>query len=951
MNSVNTSGDKLIITGAREHNLKNINLTLPKNKLIVISGLSGSGKSSLAFDTIFAEGQRRYVESLSPYARQFLGQMNKSDVDSIQGLSPAISIEQKTTHNNPRSTVGTLTEIYDHYRLLYARLGVQHCPKCGKLLTSVDIDQIIDFVYRIKEGTPIAIAAPVMIKAKGTHKDLLEDARDGGYRRVFIDGEICDIEDRIPALDKNVKHTISIIVDRLKVNPSDRLRLASAVETALDMANDKVEIAEFDERGNFKEKNIFSRKGTCPDCGITPSTPEPRLFSFNSPIGACPKCSGLGFLSDFDPNKIIPDLSKSFNEGGVVTNNPDSRYGRQGIDELAASMKFSLDAPLKSLTSEQMDALLYGSVGHTSVEWETRTTEGKIIKHTYFPGIIPELKRRYRMAYPTARPWFEAFCTDLPCPECKGKRLNPDALAVTLGDKNIIELTDLTVDESLEFFENLELDENKKKIGEEAINVVIEKLKFLKNVGLDYLTLSRSAGTLSGGEAQRIRLATQLGSSLSGVMYVLDEPSIGLHQRDNSRLIDTLYHLRDLNNTVIVVEHDEETIEKADYVVDMGPGAGELGGYVVAEGTPEEIKENPASITGAYLSSREEIKIPATRRKGNGKKITFKGCSKNNLKNINVSIPLGTLTLITGVSGSGKSTLLTDIIAPSLQDRVLRGKETFSGFKSVAGVENIDKIVIIDQSPIGRTPRSNPATYIKLFDKIRDLFASLNESKMRGFLPGRFSFNVPGGRCEACHGDGEIKVEMHFLNDVYVPCEVCHGKRFNKETLSVLYKGKSIADVLDMTMSEAGEFFKSHPAIKRIIDTVNSVGLGYIKLGQSALELSGGEAQRIKLSLELSKVSTGKTLYILDEPTTGLHFKDVEMLINVLSRLVDQGNTVVVIEHNLDVIKNADYIIDLGPEGGDKGGRIVASGTPEEVASSPSSYTGQYLKKIFDKVK
>lgn len=951
MNSVNTSGDKLIITGAREHNLKNINLTLPKNKLIVISGLSGSGKSSLAFDTIFAEGQRRYVESLSPYARQFLGQMNKSDVDSIQGLSPAISIEQKTTHNNPRSTVGTLTEIYDHYRLLYARLGVQHCPKCGKLLTSVDIDQIIDFVYRIKEGTPIAIAAPVMIKAKGTHKDLLEDARDGGYRRVFIDGEICDIEDRIPVLDKNVKHTISIIVDRLKVNPSDRLRLASAVETALDMANDKVEIAEFDERGNFKEKNIFSRKGTCPDCGITPSTPEPRLFSFNSPIGACPKCSGLGFLSDFDPNKIIPDLSKSFNEGGVVTNNPNSRYGRQGIDELAASMKFSLDAPLKNLTSEQMDALLYGSVGHANVEWETRTTEGKIIKHTYFPGIIPELKRRYRMAYPTARPWFEAFCTDLPCPECKGKRLNPDALAVTLGDKNIIELTDLTVDESLEFFENLELDDNKKKIGEEAITVIIEKLKFLKNVGLDYLTLSRSAGTLSGGEAQRIRLATQLGSSLSGVMYVLDEPSIGLHQRDNSRLIDTLYHLRDLNNTVIVVEHDEETIEKADYVVDMGPGAGEMGGYVVAEGTPDEIKENPSSITGAYLSSREEIKIPSTRRKGNGGKITFKGCSKNNLKNINVSIPLGTLTLITGVSGSGKSTLLTDIIAPSLQDRVLRGKETFSGFKSVTGVENIDKIVIIDQSPIGRTPRSNPATYIKLFDKIRDLFASLNESKMRGFLPGRFSFNVPGGRCEACHGDGEIKVEMHFLNDVYVPCEVCHGKRFNKETLSVLYKGKSIADVLDMTMSEAGEFFKSHPAIKRIIDTVNSVGLGYIKLGQSALELSGGEAQRIKLSLELSKVSTGKTLYILDEPTTGLHFKDVEMLINVLSRLVDQGNTVVVIEHNLDVIKNADYIIDLGPEGGDKGGRVVASGTPEEVASTPSSYTGQYLKKIFDKVK
>lgn len=949
MSHVKTANDKLIITGAREHNLKNINLSIPKNSLVVISGLSGSGKSSLAFDTIFAEGQRRYVESLSPYARQFLGQMNKSDVDSIVGLSPAISIEQKTTHNNPRSTVGTLTEIYDHYRLLYARLGIQHCPKCGKTLTSVDVDQIIEFVYRIPEGTPIAIAAPVVIKAKGEWKQLLEDARDSGYRRVFIDGQIVDIDDRVPLLDKNIKHTISIVVDRLKVNKADRMRLSQGVEAALDMANDKVEIAVFDERGAFKEKSIFSRKGTCSDCGITPSPLEPRLFSFNSPIGACHKCSGLGYLSDFDPDKIIPDLNKSFNEGGVVTNNPNTRYGRQGIDALAAAMKFSLDEPLKKLTTDQMDALLYGSAGYVDVEWETTTTEGKIIKHTYYPGIINELKRRYKMAYPSARPWFEAFCTDLPCPECKGKRLNQDALAVTLGDKNIIELTDLTVDESIDFFDKLQLDENRKKIGEEAIGVIKEKLLFLKNVGLDYLTLSRPAGTLSGGEAQRIRLATQLGSSLSGVMYVLDEPSIGLHQRDNSRLIDTLYHLRDLNNTVIVVEHDEETIEKADYVIDMGPGAGVMGGYVVAEGTPQEIKDNPASVTGAFLSRREMIKIPASRRKGNGKKITFKGCAKNNLKNINVSIPLGTLTVITGVSGSGKSTLLNDIILPALQDRIIRNKESFSGFKSVSGIENIDKIVNIDQSPIGRTPRSNPATYIKLFDKIRDLFASLNESKMRGFLPGRFSFNVPGGRCEACKGDGEIKVEMHFLNDVYVPCEVCHGKRFNKETLSVLYKGKNIADVLDMTMSEAGEFFKAHPQIKRIIDTVNSVGLGYIKLGQSALELSGGEAQRIKLSLELSKISTGKTLYILDEPTTGLHFKDVQMLIDVLERLVDQGNTVVVIEHNLDVIKSADYIIDLGPEGGDKGGKIIASGTPEEVALSPISYTGKYIKKILEK--
>ena len=945
MNETNQH-DYLVIKGAREHNLKNINLRLPKNRLIVISGLSGSGKSSLAFDTIFAEGQRRYVESLSPYARQFLGQMNKSDVDSIEGLSPAISIEQKSTHNNPRSTVGTLTEIYDHYRLIFARIGKQHCPECGRELTSVDTDQIIDFVYKIKEGTPVAIAAPVVIQEKGEWKSLLEDARREGYTRVFIDDNMVDLQDRIPRLEKNIKHTISIVVDRLRVNKEDRMRLSGSVETALGLAHDKVEIATFKEDGSFDHKEIFSRKGTCPICGITPQALEPRLFSFNSPIGACPKCSGLGVLNDFDPNKIIPDMSKSFNEGGVVTNNPDTRYGRLGIDELAKTMGFSLSEPLFKLTPDQLDALLYGSAGHCTLSYQTYTTEGKTVIHSHFPGIIPDLKRRMRMAYPSAKPWYESFCTELPCPECGGKRLNKDALAVTVGGKNIIELTELTVKGNLDFLNSLELTENEKKIGEEAIAAVKEKLTFLKDVGLEYLTLSRQAGTLSGGEAQRIRLATQLGSSLSGVLYVLDEPSIGLHQRDNERLIDTLCHLRDLQNTVVVVEHDEETIRKADYVVDMGPGAGVNGGYVVAAGTPKEVEDNKDSLTGAYLSGREKIEVPKIRRKGNGKSLVFKGCKKNNLKNIDVSIPLGTFTVITGVSGSGKSTLLCDIITPAIEDRLFRKKESFSGFKSIKGIENIDKLVNIDQSPIGRTPRSNPATYIKLFDKIRDLYASLPESKMRGFLPGRFSFNVPGGRCEACKGDGEIKVEMHFLNDVYVPCDVCNGKRFNKETLSVLYKGKSIADVLDMTMAEAGEFFKAHSSIKRIIDTVNSVGLGYIKLGQSALDLSGGEAQRVKLSLELSKVSTGKTLYILDEPTTGLHFKDVQMLIDVLSRLVDAGNTVVVIEHNLDVIKSADYIIDLGKDGGENGGTIIAKGTPEEIAKCKDSYTGKYLKEV-----
>ena len=945
MNETNQH-DYLVIKGAREHNLKNINLRLPKNRLIVISGLSGSGKSSLAFDTIFAEGQRRYVESLSPYARQFLGQMNKSDVDSIEGLSPAISIEQKSTHNNPRSTVGTLTEIYDHYRLIFARIGKQHCPECGRELTSVDTDQIIDFVYKIKEGTPVAIAAPVVIQEKGEWKSLLDDARREGYTRLFIDDNMVDLQDRIPRLEKNIKHTISIVVDRLRVNKEDRMRLSGSVETALGLAHDKVEIATFKEDGSFDHKEIFSRKGTCPICGITPQALEPRLFSFNSPIGACPKCSGLGVLNDFDPNKIIPDMSKSFNEGGVVTNNPDTRYGRLGIDELAKVMGFSLSEPLSKLTADQLDALLYGSAGHCTLSYQTYTTEGKTVIHSHFPGIIPDLKRRMRMAYPSAKPWYESFCTELPCPECGGKRLNKDALAVTVGGKNIIELTELTVKGNLDFLNSLELTENEKKIGEEAIAAVKEKLTFLKDVGLEYLTLSRQAGTLSGGEAQRIRLATQLGSSLSGVLYVLDEPSIGLHQRDNERLIDTLCHLRDLQNTVVVVEHDEETIRKADYVVDMGPGAGVNGGYVVAAGTPKEVEDNKDSLTGAYLSGREKIEVPKVRRKGNGKSLVFKGCKKNNLKNIDVSIPLGTFTVITGVSGSGKSTLLCDIITPAIEDRLFRKKESFSGFKSIKGIENIDKLVNIDQSPIGRTPRSNPATYIKLFDKIRDLYASLPESKMRGFLPGRFSFNVPGGRCEACKGDGEIKVEMHFLNDVYVPCDVCNGKRFNKETLSVLYKGKSIADVLDMTMAEAGEFFKAHSSIKRIIDTVNSVGLGYIKLGQSALDLSGGEAQRVKLSLELSKVSTGKTLYILDEPTTGLHFKDVQMLIDVLSRLVDAGNTVVVIEHNLDVIKSADYIIDLGKDGGENGGTIIAKGTPEEIAKCKDSYTGKYLKEV-----
>ena len=935
--------DQIVIKGAREHNLKNIDVTIPKDSLVVISGLSGSGKSSLAFDTIFAEGQRRYVESLSAYARQFLGRLEKPDLDSIEGLSPAIAIEQRSTQKNPRSTVGTVTEIYDYYRLLYARTGHVHCPECGREISTMSVDQIIDSIFTHEEGSRLIILSPVAMGRKGEFRKVFTDAQSAGYSRLVVDGKTVMLDDGIPALDKQVKHTISIVVDRLILRRSDRARLADSIERATGLSDGLVEV-EYVQEGR---KDFFSERNSCPFCGITVPDPEPRLFSFNNPFGACPDCNGLGIKSEFDLRKIIPDPSLSYNQGAIVTHNPDAKVSHAWIVALSEAYGFSLDTPLKDWPAEAKKVLLYGGGKLLDVRYENRKGTASFKKREQYPGILVELERRYMETQSFAMRWaYEQLRYSHECPTCHGQRLRKEALSVLVGGLNIWQLSSLSVKESVEFFDHLEQSDTEKDISRQIMKEIRSRLGFLMNVGLGYLTLSRASATLSGGEAQRIRLATQIGSALSGVLYVLDEPSIGLHQRDNAKLIDTLIGLRNLGNTVIVVEHDEDTIRAADHVIDLGPGAGEKGGWITAQGTPAEIEANPHSITGAFLSGRERIEVPSHRRKGNGKSLRLVGCSKNNLKNIDVEIPLGKLVTITGVSGSGKSTLLNEILIPAVEDSITRKrKKELDGFKEVLGIENIDKIINIDQSPIGRTPRSNPATYVGFFTPIRELFAKLPESKARGFSASRFSFNVAGGRCENCQGDGQLKIEMHFLPDVFVTCDVCHGKRFNKETLQVEYKGKNIADVLDMTVAEAVEFFAPIDRIRTKLETLMSVGLDYIRLGQSALTLSGGEAQRIKLSLELSKRSTGKTLYVLDEPTTGLHFADVKKLLEVLNRLVDQGNSVLLIEHNLDVIKCSDHLIDLGPEGGDEGGSIVATGTPEEVSRVEASYTGQFLRK------
>lgn len=937
---------KLIIRGAREHNLKNIDVEFERDQLIVVSGISGSGKSSLAFDTIFAEGQRRYVESLSAYARQFLGRVEKPDVDYIEGLSPAIAIEQKTTHKNPRSTVGTVTEIYDYYRLLWARIGKPHCPVCGKEIHEQSIDQIIEQIYELPEGTRLMIMAPVVRGKKGEHKRVIEDARQAGFARIRINGEVHETEEKIE-LNKKKKHTIEIIVDRIILNLENRKRLADSMETALSITDGLVSFL------NISNKSVllFSEKNSCTDCGINIPELQPRLFSFNNPYGACPDCHGIGVKTEFDPKRIIPEMSKSFNEGAIATANPEAAWNRSQFISLSEHFNFSLDTPFNELPDELVHKILYGTDEKIHMVYTNEKNNGTYKFDKKFPGIINDLKRRfYETNSQGIRQWLESFMTSKPCDTCGGSRLRKESTAVLVNNLTIVESSKMSIKQAMDFFQTLTLNETDTKISMQILKEIVSRLSFLINVGLDYLTLERAAGTLSGGEAQRIRLATQIGSSLTGVLYVLDEPSIGLHQRDNNRLIQTLKDLRDLGNTLIVVEHDEAMLREADYLIDLGPGAGIHGGYITAEGTPEVVQQNPDSITGKYLSGLLKIDIPLERRKGNGKFLKITGAKSNNLKNISFEFPLGTMTVITGVSGSGKSTLLNEILYPTLKAKILGGNREIptEAFDEIFGFEHVDKVINIDQSAIGRTPRSNPATYVGTFTPIRELFASIPESKARGYKAGRFSFNVKGGRCEHCQGDGTLKIEMHFLPDVYVTCDVCGGKRFNNETLNVRYKGKNIHDVLHMSVEEAADFFSAVPSIKRKLDTLVSVGLEYIKLGQSALTLSGGEAQRVKLSLELSKRSTGKTLYILDEPTTGLHFADVKKLIEVLQTLIEAGNTVLMIEHNLDVIKTADYIVDLGPEGGDKGGEVIISGTPEQVADCSRSYTGQYLKSILN---
>ena len=934
------------IRGASEHNLKNVDVDIPRDALVVLTGLSGSGKSSLAFDTIYAEGQRRYMESLSSYARQFLGQMEKPKVESIEGLSPAISIDQKSTNRNPRSTVGTVTEIYDYLRLLYARIGIPHCPKCGRKVEKQTVDQMVDEIMSLPERTKIQILAPVVAGRKGEHQKVFESARKSGFVRVIVDGIQYELNDEIK-LDKNKKHNIDIVVDRLVIKEGLEKRLTDSAETALKLANGIMDVDVID-----SEKMKFSQSFACANCGISIDEIEPRSFSFNNPFGACPDCFGLGFKMEFDEDLLIPDKNLSISEGAIVGMGWQSATDKKSFSgailaALAEEYGFSLDTPFKDYPDSVKNIIINGT-GGKAVKVKYQGQRGFGIYDIKFEGLIKNMEQRYReTASDAMKQQYETFMRITPCKSCKGQRLKPSSLAVTVADKNIYEMTTMPIEDLSAFIKDINFSERELSIGEEIIKEINARLDFLINVGLDYLSLSRSAGTLSGGEAQRIRLATQIGSGLVGVAYILDEPSIGLHQRDNDKLIGTLIHLRDLGNSVIVVEHDEDTMYAADWIVDIGPGAGEHGGQVVAEGTAEDIKKNKNSVTGAYLSGRLAIPVPAKRREPTGF-ISVKGAKENNLKNINVDIPLGVMTCVTGVSGSGKSSLVNQILYKSLAKSLNRALTIPGQHKEITGVENLDKVINIDQSPIGRTPRSNPATYTGIFDIIRDLFAATTEAKERGYKKGRFSFNVKGGRCEACSGDGIIKIEMHFLPDVYVPCEVCHGKRYNRETLEVKYKGKNIHDVLNMTAEEALEFFENVPSLKKRIETINDVGLGYIRLGQSSTELSGGEAQRMKLAAELAKKSTGKTIYILDEPTTGLHFADVHKLTDILHKLTDGGNTVVVIEHNLDVIKTADYIIDMGPEGGSKGGTVVCAGTPEEVVKEPKSYTGKYLKKYLE---
>lgn len=939
--------DKIVIKGARAHNLKNVDLTIPRDQLVVFTGVSGSGKSSLAFDTIYAEGQRRYVESLSSYARQFLGQMEKPDVDLIEGLSPAISIDQKTTSHNPRSTVGTVTEIYDYLRLLYARIGIPHCPKCGKEIKKQTIDQIVDRIMELPERTKLQLLAPVVRGRKGEHVKLLEDAKKSGYVRVRVDGILYDLSEKIE-LEKNKKHSIEIVVDRLMVKEGMQMRLTESIETASALSGGLLIV----DVNQGEDELLFSQSFSCPDCGVDLMEIEPRMFSFNNPSGACPTCTGLGMQMKFDEQLIVPNEELSIMQGAITAPGYNSVNAKGSMskvlfDALAAKYGFSLETPFKDLPRKIKDIIFYGTKEKLRITYSNVRGTG-----TYdyaFEGVINTLRRRYNETSEAMRAEFEEYMTNIECPDCHGKRLRPEVLAITVNGKNISEVTELSIGKMQEFFQSLTLTERENMIAERILKEIHARVGFLIDVGLEYLTLSRTAGTLSGGESQRIRLATQIGSGLVGVVYILDEPSIGLHQRDNDKLLATLKHLRDIGNSLIVVEHDEDTMRAADFVVDIGPGAGRGGGEIVAAGSVEEIMAVERSVTGAYLSGRKKIEVPKERRPFvQDHKLVIKGAAENNLKNIDVEIPLGVFTCVTGVSGSGKSSLINEILYKRLAKELNRAKTRAGRHEEMLGLEKLDKVINIDQSPIGRTPRSNPATYTGLFDMIRDVFAQTTEAKVRGYQKGRFSFNVKGGRCEACSGDGIVKIEMHFLPDIYVPCEVCHGKRYNRETLEVKYKGKTISDVLDMTVEEALQFFENIPRIKNKLQTLYDVGLSYVQLGQSSTTLSGGEAQRVKLATELSRKSTGKTVYILDEPTTGLHTADVHKLVQILQRLTEGGNTVIVIEHNLDVIKTADYIIDLGPEGGDGGGTIVAVGTPEEICRVPASYTGKYLKPLLD---
>lgn len=939
--------DKIVIKGARAHNLKNVDLTIPRDQLVVFTGVSGSGKSSLAFDTIYAEGQRRYVESLSSYARQFLGQMEKPDVDLIEGLSPAISIDQKTTSHNPRSTVGTVTEIYDYLRLLYARIGIPHCPKCGKEIKKQTIDQIVDRIMELPERTKLQLLAPVVRGRKGEHVKLLEDAKKSGYVRVRVDGILYDLSEKIE-LEKNKKHNIEIVVDRLMVKEGMQMRLTESIETASALSGGLLIV----DVNQGEDELLFSQSFSCPDCGVDLMEIEPRMFSFNNPSGACPTCTGLGMQMKFDEQLIVPNEELSIMQGAITAPGYNSVNARGSMskvlfDALAAKYGFSLETPFKDLPRKIKDIIFYGTKEKLRITYSNVRGTG-----TYdyaFEGVINTLQRRYNETSEAMRAEFEEYMTNIECPDCHGKRLRPEVLAITVNGKNISEVTELSIGKMQEFFQSLTLTERENMIAERILKEIHARVGFLIDVGLEYLTLSRTAGTLSGGESQRIRLATQIGSGLVGVVYILDEPSIGLHQRDNDKLLATLKHLRDIGNSLIVVEHDEDTMRAADFVVDIGPGAGRGGGEIVAAGSVEEIMAVERSVTGAYLSGRKKIEVPKERRPFvQDHKLVIRGAAENNLKNIDVEIPLGVFTCVTGVSGSGKSSLINEILYKRLAKELNRAKTRAGRHEEMLGLEKLDKVINIDQSPIGRTPRSNPATYTGLFDMIRDVFAQTTEAKVRGYQKGRFSFNVKGGRCEACSGDGIVKIEMHFLPDIYVPCEVCHGKRYNRETLEVKYKGKTISDVLDMTVEEALQFFENIPRIKNKLQTLYDVGLSYVQLGQSSTTLSGGEAQRVKLATELSRKSTGKTVYILDEPTTGLHTADVHKLVQILQRLTEGGNTVIVIEHNLDVIKTADYIIDLGPEGGDVGGTIVAVGTPEEICRVPASYTGKYLKPLLD---